>query len=238
MGIETVSQNIGKIINFRTPAVTSHGYWNEGDSSPFTTMAFSTLAPYLLDGVQFTGGHVHPFIDFNVGAIFGIDLGIPKTVTSILIHGHSAEGNVPWWDGDASTDTLLVLHSNTNGSWTLAQSFFRPPFILATETTFTLQLTLTTPVVAQWLKIVAQNVIRTPQRAYYTFGIDVCEIEVIAASSGGDLESVSQPIGGTRMRRNADNVPGEVVAGDIAWVSQPCGDIIRLRRNLSNVPEE
>jgi len=49
---------------------------------------------------------------------------------------------------------------------------------------------------------------------------------------------VSQPISLTRLRRNANNVPGEVVAGDIAWVSQPCGDIIRLRRNTSNVPEE
>jgi len=49
---------------------------------------------------------------------------------------------------------------------------------------------------------------------------------------------VSQPISLTRIRRNADNVPGEVVAGDIAWVSQPMGDIIRLRRNTSNVPEE
>jgi hypothetical protein len=49
--------------------------------------------------------------------------------------------------------------------------------------------------------------------------------------------AISQPIGTMNLRRNANNVPGEVVAGTIESISQPCGDIIRLKRNTSNIPE-
>lgn len=48
---------------------------------------------------------------------------------------------------------------------------------------------------------------------------------------------VSQNIGEIiKLRRNANNVPGELVAGDIAWVSQPINSIVNLRRCEGDYP--
>lgn len=152
----------------------SAGIWLNGDFTPTTSTL--TDKPCLIDADKST----ECTVKINGKISVGLNLGSSKTVTSIIIYFMVSSGTLisQWLSGDF--DGFSIYTSNDNSSWTLRQEWDNPTLVVDAPTLAHVELELSTPVAAQYVKVWPKD------NGWYCSGVDylkVAELEAYAEST-------------------------------------------------------